>query len=286
MHQRAAAFAPTASWLWVIVTPAVLWFGFIAIFGLAFTIWADSIGVETAIARIDAFTQGSTPAAVRWTLASFAIYIALLWLVLRVVHKLRLAALLGPVRVAAWQFGRVSLYLAPFYAVSLGVTLMTPEIQAQASLGSWLWLLPGTLALIFVQIGAEELVFRGYLQSHLAALVSHRVIYIGVPSILFGLIHYDGTSPPDAAWAYVVWASAFGLVCADLTARSGTLGPALALHLVNNTAAILILATDNWLYGAALYVWPMNGEPWQPWWPYEGLVLLILWLIARLAVRR
>ena len=58
-------------------------------------------------------------------------------------------------------------------------------------LSQWLGLLPLTLAFLLIQVSAEELVFRGYLQSQLAALGLHRFIWIMIPSAIFGLLHYD-----------------------------------------------------------------------------------------------
>jgi len=58
-------------------------------------------------------------------------------------------------------------------------------------LSQWLGLLPLTLAFLLIQVSAEELVFRGYLQSQLAALGLHRFVWIMIPSAIFGLLHYD-----------------------------------------------------------------------------------------------
>jgi membrane protease YdiL (CAAX protease family) len=168
----------------------------------------------------------------------------------------------------------------------VGPSLLMPEAEQQFELSTWLLMLPAILPLLFVQISAEEFIFRGYLQSHLAALTANPIVWIGVPSFMFGLIHYSPDDTAYSAWIYVIWAIGLGLVCADLTARSGTLGPALAVHFVNNVGALVILAADDWLYGAALYVWPTNGEPWVPWIPFEALFLATIWLAARLALRR
>lgn len=286
MRPRAARFAPTAKWASALFALAILWFGFQALFTAIYTVWAESPRITANSEAIDAFILGATPAAVGWSLAAFGLYTILLAIALRNLHHLRLTDLFGP-RDAAWrQFKRVLLYLAPLFALLTIPSILDPTSFQNLSFGKWLILLPLMLPLLFIQISAEELVFRGYLQSTLAALAPSPIIWLGLPAILFGLIHYDPTAPTYSAWAYVAWAAALGLAAGDLTARSGTLGPALALHFINNIFAMLVLATDDWLFGAALFIWPTNGLPWEPWLPYEALVLLILWLACRIAIKR
>ncbi|MDC1216082.1 CPBP family intramembrane metalloprotease [Octadecabacter sp.] len=264
MRARASLYADSANWAYIGIVMAALWFGFIIIFQIIFGLWAGLQTVQDNPDVVDAFFLGSTPSAVRWTLATFAIYTALLLGMMRLVHNLRLRALIGPTRTAINEFIKVTLYLSPIYAFLIIPSLFLPEAQRQFTTTTWLSMLPVMLPLLFVQISAEEFVFRGYLQSHMAALTSHPIIWMGVPSFLFGMIHFDPTGDPYAAWSYVIWATALGLVCADLTARSGTLGTALAVHFINNIGALIILAADDWLYGAALFVWPTYGEPWVP----------------------
>lgn len=284
MMDRAAPFVPTRNWVFAGIVLGVLWFGFNFIISTAFTIWSESRAILTDPTVFDSIVSGSTPAAVRWNLALFAIYIALLLICLRVLHGLNWRPLIGPLAAAWQQFWRVSIYLMPLYAVIILPSLFLPEALPQHELGAWLLMLPVLMPLLFVQIGAEELVFRGYLQSHLAALSKSPFVWMVVPSVLFGLIHFDPYTPSYSAWSYVVWATCLGLVCADVTARSGTLGPALAIHFVNNFGALFLLAADDWLYGAALFIWPTYGQPWEPWIPYEALMLFTVWLTARLAI--
>jgi membrane protease YdiL (CAAX protease family) len=286
MRDRAQAYANSANWVYVAVVIAALWFGFTITYSAIYFTWVQSPSIFANPQIVDSFHLGATPAAVCWTLATFAIYTALLLLMMRAIHGLGLRALIGPTRTAIREFIKVSFYLSPIYAFLAIPSFTLPEVERQFDTLMWMSLLPATLPLLFVQISAEEFVFRGYLQSHFAALASHPIIWMGIPSFLFGLIHYDPTSDTYSAWAYVVWASALGLVCADLTARSGTLGPALAVHFINNIGAILLVAADDWLFGAALYVWSTNGEPWVPWIPFDALFLFTIWLAARLALRR
>ena len=76
---------------------------------------------------------------------------------------------------------------------------------------------------------------------------------------------------------------------ADLTARSGTLGPAIALHFINNVSAVLIVSLPDGLAGLALYVAPFsldNTELLRAWLPVDFMLMLVFWLAARLAIRR
>lgn len=286
MQARAALYEDSKNWMFAAIMLAVLWYGFNILFIFIYTLWSEVGPPVQNPTLIDTFFEGSTPAAVSWTLASFAIYTAILLTLMRAFHATTLRDMIGPLGLAWRDFKRVSVYLLPLYAVLVLPSLFAPQVFQQYAFGAWLTLLPAVLPLLFVQISAEEFIFRGYLQSHLAALANHPVIWMGVPSVLFGLIHYDPTVPAYSGWSYVVWATFLGLVCADVTARSGTLGPALAVHFINNIGALLLLAADDWLYGAALFIWPTYGEPWEPWIPYDTLMMLCVWLCARLALRR
>lgn len=282
MTPRAALFVPSRNWIGAAAMLAALWFGFQVTFLSLYQTFVTSLPYEAETA----FYQGSTPAAVRWNLATFAIYTAILWSLMRATHRVGLRALIGPTSASLREFARVSLFLIPLYGILVAPSLFADEAIQQFTLTTWIGILITTLPFLFIQISAEEFVFRGYLQSHLAALSRHPILWMGVPSALFGLIHFDPTVPAYSGWAYVVWAAALGVVCADVTARSGTLGPALAIHFINNISAMLVLASDEWLYGAALFIWPTYGEPWVPWLPYDGLFLFTIWLCARLAIRR
>lgn len=284
MEGRATLFVGSANLMLAGAVLAGVGIGFRVLFTTAYSLWEGSPNVTDSM--IDAFFAANTPSAVRWTLGSFGLYIALLFAMMRLTHRLDVFTLLGPLMPAWREFWRVSLYLTPLYAIMVLPALAYPQAQQQFSFGPWLALLPTVIPFLFIQISAEELVFRGYLQSHLAAIARHPVFWMGVPSVLFGLIHFDPAAPAYSAWAYVVWATCLGLVCADLTARSGTLGPALAVHFINNFGAIFVLSSDEWLSGAALYVWPTFGAPWDPWIPYEVLALTCVWLTGRLALRR
>ncbi|MFQ5439742.1 MAG: lysostaphin resistance A-like protein, partial [Paracoccaceae bacterium] len=103
---------------------------------------------------------------------------------------------------------------------------------------------------------SEELVFRGYLQQQLAARYSSRWVWWVLPALLFGLAHFDGESTGVNAWLVVADTFLIGLIAGDLTARTGNLGAAVGLHLANNTAALLVMATEGTITGLSLFVTP------------------------------
>ncbi|WP_424932597.1 lysostaphin resistance A-like protein [Amaricoccus macauensis] len=124
--------------------------------------------------------------------------------------------------------------------------------------GRWLMLLPFGLLGVLIQTSAEEIVFRGYLMQSLAARFRSRIVWLGVPSILFGALHWDATIHGPNAWLVVASATLVGLIFADVTARCGDLLPAIGLHFANNALALLVLAPPSPLAGLSLF--EMGGE--------------------------
>ena len=110
-----------------------------------------------------------------------------------------------------------------------------------------------------------------------------------LPSVLFGFAHYDPQGAGENAWIVVVWATFFGIAMADLTARAGNLGPALAVHFVNNITALLIVAMPDEFGAAALFVLPFDMsdvEMIRAWLPVDFATTFVMWLVARLIIQR
>ena len=159
----------------------------------------------------------------------------------------------------------------------------------QLPLGRWTALLPLSLLAVLVQVSAEELLFRGYLQQQLAARFASPLAWMVVPSALFALGHYSPETAGDNAIWFVLWAGIFGMLMADLTARTGTLGTAIAVHFVNNVIAMLFTAMPDNLSGLALYVMPFatsDADAVAQWLPVDFAIMVTSWLAVRLALRR
>lgn len=206
------------------------------------------------------------------------------------IHRRPAASLIGPLPLALRQFLRSGIAVGLLY---IAVALLPPWPLAGGLIpamppGQWLALLPLTLAALLIQTGSEELLFRGYLQSQLAARLPHPGVWLIAPSALFALGHWAPGTYGGNAGLVALWAFGFGVAAADLTARAGTLGPAIALHLVNNVSAIALVSPQGAMSGLALYLLPFGAGD-------EAAVLAILpldlaaiflsWLTVRIALR-
>ncbi|WP_164726953.1 CPBP family intramembrane glutamic endopeptidase [Shimia sediminis] len=234
--------------------------------------------------------EGTTPRALWIMLGNFLPLLVVLAVVLRMVHERSLRTLLGPRIMLQLDFRRV---LRPLVVLFVVVSLLPARgfLDPEPNMGfsNWLVLVPLSLALVLLQVSTEELLFRGYLQSQLAARVNSPLIWMLLPSLLFGALHYDPQTFGPNALMLAIWSVGFGLAAADLTARAGNLGPAIALHLVNNVSAMMITSTQGYWDGLALYVvpfGPQDTEMMRAVLPLEALMVLCCWLTARIAIRR
>ena len=232
---------------------------------------------------------GTTPQGALATLFVFAPMILALCGAMLLPHRRGVLSLIGPLGPAMRQGARAVAALALLYGV-VALLPMPEEMSLDAGLGAgqWLLLLPLALSGLLIQVSAEELIFRGYIQSQLAARFSKPWVWIIVPSLLFGALHYDSSVMGDGAIWIAIWAALFGVAAADITARTGTLGPAIALHFVNNFVGILITGTEGYLDGLALYTVPFDAGDMallRAWMPVEILMIFTSWLAVRVALR-
>jgi len=235
--------------------------------------------------------DGSNPPAMLALLGGFGFLIVGVTVAARLLQKRSLVSVTGPPRVVVRQFVRVSRYLLMLG----GVLLLLPPYQMSAPMVAnlpmltWLALLPLSLLTLLLQTGAEEILFRGYIQQGLAARFRHPLIWLILPSTVFALGHYLPAEAGENAVLIAVWAGVFGVLMADLTARAGTIGPAIGVHFFNNFIALLIIASPSSLNSLALYVLPYEMSDTQalrPWMIVDFAMMGVSWLVARLAIRR
>lgn len=234
---------------------------------------------------------GTSPVSMLILLASFVVVTLGVAIAAQMMQKRSLASIIGPVPLSIRQFWRVFRLLLVLGAVL--VVLLPFDVGGKPvqnmPFAAWLALLPLSLVVVFIQTSSEEILFRGYIQQTLAARFSSPLIWMVLPSALFALGHFTPVEAGENAVLIAVWAGVFGLLTADLTARSGTLGPAIALHLFNNFSALLVLAMPDSLNGLSLYLLPFsmsNAEHIRSWLLVDFATLGVSWLAARLALAR
>lgn len=246
--------------------------------------------------------HGTTPAGLRVHLFSFATLGLAVVLVARRLHGRGFPSLVGPAGPMLRQMIRVTLVAGAMVLV-VQMLMLDPamlDYGEMRPLGPWLALLPLSLAAILVQSGAEELFYRGYVQQQLAVRHASPWVWMVLPNLLFAAAHYAPGMSYGEAVQYLIWAFFFGVAASDLTARSGTLGPAIGFHLVNNALAFLLYGeahgSDS---GLALFLFPpdlgMDALPEEAFVEPPALDLLflsdlagigMLWIAARIAIWR
>ena len=262
---------------------AAIWLGAVVALFAGARVVVGAEGYPAWLARIEG---GADPGAVLATLATFAGPLAGVLLAARLLHGRGAGTILGPARRAARDLARAVAVVAVVYAAAFALWAVPFDSAPNLAPGAWAaWLGPALLALA-VQTGAEEAMFRGYLQGQLAARFASPLAWAVLPSLLFGAIHWDPTLPPGRAAGVVGSAALFGLIAADLTARTGTLGAAWGLHLANNAFALLVLATPGALPGLALRLTPYGiADPATgPLLLADAATLVLTWAIVRRVV--
>ncbi|UPH72080.1 CPBP family intramembrane metalloprotease [Abyssibius alkaniclasticus] len=244
--------------------------------GYVMLVRATSLGTEIA--------RGQTPRAVLFVVGLVLIVLPSLWLVLRKLHHRPFRSLFGPTlrlnwRHMAWGFGVVLLasLLRP-------ATLLGPMPQLAMPAIDWAALMFIALPLIFAQAFTEEAFFRGYLQQQLAARFASPLVWMLIPSLLFGLISYRTGTAPLQLWLNIGLMAALGALAADVTARTGNLGAAIGLHFGNSLYMLALHATGTGASGLALLQSTARSETTAA--LHHFLPLALAWLLFRILMAR
>lgn len=114
----------------------------------------------------------------------------------------------------------------------------------QFKLIPFLILLLISLALIPIQIGFEELLFRGYLMQGLGVLVKNRWFPFIMTSVLFGLMHGANPEMAKLGPSLMIYYIGTGFFLGILTLMDEGLELALGFHTANNLIQILLITSD------------------------------------------
>ena len=250
--------------------------------------WVLVSGMDPAVAA-ETLVGGNSPTGLLVLLGSFVFMALGAWAAARWMHGRRLAEMIGPrgpalrdFLIGAGVILALNLLVVVWYAA-------TEPLVPGLPLRTWLTLLPLALLLLLIQTGAEELLFRGYFQGQLMARFASPLIWMLLPALAFGILHFDPVGAGANAWMVVTATFVFGLVAADLTALTGRLGAAWGFHFGNNVIAILVIAVEGGLPALALARTPFSladPEAGGMAMLLDGAVILLAWFLVRTLLKR
>lgn len=247
------------------------------------------LGQQSAMALLSGLAVPDAPATTFLLLSTFVGMFAAPMIAVRLLHKRRAGTLFGPAAPVLRHFVVAVAVAALLYGIALAIWRLNFAPVVNLSPGLWLTLLPLSLLLVLIQTGAEEILFRGYLMQQLAARFGSPLVHMLVPSLLFGILHFDPVTMGSNAWAMVGSTAFFGLIAADLTVATGTIGAAWGLHFANNVVALLLISTKGTITGLALYVTPYAASEVTITGPLlmaDLSLIIAVWFVLRLLLRR
>lgn len=268
----------------LLVTAVVYGLGVAAVF-LLVIVWS---GMDGASRWMQEMSSGAGPTGTLLLLATFAGMALGPMVAVKLFHRRPVLSLFGPLPRLRRHFAITVGICVLFYAATALIPLPAPTPQPNLEFALWASFLPLALVGVLLQTGAEEVLFRGYLQQQLAARISSPLAWMVLPSAIFAGLHYQPEIMGENTWLMMLAVFVFAMLAADLTAVTGTIGAAWALHFVNNALAILVVSTDGPLSGLALYTVPISpsSEDIRPLFYLDIATMVALWAVIRLVLRR
>lgn len=185
------------------------------------------------------------------------------WLAVRLLHRRLLSGVLGIARrVDRGDFVRATAValIVSFASLLLGEVIDPGFSRSNVGMAEWFGLLPVMLLLVLLQVSAEEVLFRGYLQQSLAARFASPLIWLVLPALMFTSLHWRGAAPLAMNLAGATIYLGFSLVMTALVVASGNLGAAIGAHFGSNVVALLFFSQNPELGGGSLFVGPSFFE--------------------------
>ena len=240
---------------WVAGTVLVmgLWVGLLLMRGMP---QQEALATLSTLAE----TGGSPPILAVMLMTFSGVWLGMI-IVQKALHGVRFRTIFAPDLRVHWRdFIKGILLSLAFTAPGAALALtVTDPVRTELEIGRWLvWLVP-MIGLVFVQATAEELIFRGYLLQQLANISRSPLLWAGLPSVLFGLLHFSPSLPHGGGYYYVVVTFLSGLTLALLVWRTGNLWAAAGVHLANNVIGLTVIGAEGVLTGSQLWLLP-KGE--------------------------
>lgn len=250
----------TELWRLLVGWPAILiltLFTWILVFGFIYFVLSLLYPDDFSLAQpeLSLNSKIQSPSGVAFQLIAVAIGLFWTWLVLKFLHRRRFSGLLGAGGRISWHNfhkGTVAALIAGLMGEVVNALIDPSLHRAPIALGEWLlWLAP-LLLLLFCQIAAEEVLFRGYVLQSLAVRFPSPVMWAVLPSTIFVLIHWDSRMTGALTALHLGSIAVFAFSAVLLVRLTGDLGAPMGLHFGTNIGAILLVSHMPELGGAAL----------------------------------
>lgn len=192
-----------------------------------------------------------------------------LLLAVRLLHGKRFRDLVGRWRWGFFAYG-FAVWLVVMIALSLVDVAIAPGGFSVSASRETMFLAFAALVGIGIQTFSEELIFRGYVTQGILLALKKPLIAAVVSGLFFGMVHIPNGIPQ------ALNAAVFGIVCAMLAIRTGSIALTSGLHLANNYfgAALLVSGSDVFQGSPGLFT---QNTPHLMWW---DLCLSVLGLIG------
>ncbi|MEP3275722.1 MAG: type II CAAX endopeptidase family protein [Stappiaceae bacterium] len=216
----------------------------------------DLLGLNVPEPGSVAGALSNTPKGLIVMLASFASIWIGLWVAGRFLHKQNFATFFSPKagpQLDLFLRGTAFGLLFALISLLIGLLISTP-VRTDLEFSQWTFFLTPVVGMVFVQATAEELLFRGYLLQQFATRWNSWLIWAFLPSFFFGMLHFDPALPDHVGYYYVLATLLFGLTACILVWRSGSLWPAIGLHVSVNIVGLSSLSVPSHALGMELWM--------------------------------
>lgn len=181
-------------------------------------------------------------------LGSIIVAIPLLYIVVRFIHRRSLGSLMAPPGHAFdWSLFRHSLLAAMISLTIVGAAeyvLLGDRAELVFEWSKFRWYLPVAIVLVPLQVCAEELMFRGYLLQAVAVFTSRRWLRIGLPAVIFALMHLGSQDVRATQGTALIIFLVYGIYLTWFAVRTDGLAGTMGLHLAINLFALLIISSN------------------------------------------
>ncbi|TSD86691.1 CPBP family intramembrane metalloprotease [Mycobacterium sp. KBS0706] len=266
----------------LILSPAVILLVMLVV-GVVIGLGLHNRGPRPTEAQIGDIIQQfvTSPSGAAVQLAAVATGWGCIWLIVRLLHRRTIPSVLGAERGVAWDdFAKAA---AAVVIVSVldgwALSFFDPAPpRRDVEIGTWLLASLPFVALILAQTSAEELVFRGYVMQTLAARFRSPLVWAGLPTVIFALLHWDPAATGGANAIILGSITIFALGATLLVYTTGNLGASMGLHFGNNLVAMLFVSSEARYADLSLFVGePLSARDWSL---HEIAVSVLLSIVA------